>query len=193
MKRKWVIDFDRVAFNTERLYAELEGMEKPEPGTEVSLHYLEMQLEGGLQSLLYPGFLEFAKSRQAAGEEIILLSSAKGLSGQWDAEYQAQKIAMSGIKKYITNHKLVEAGKKAGLEELCDDETEVIYIEDSVEHLQSGRELQREGLSLKLVHMMREDHPKLTEFEKLAFEGGGILRVKNFAELIERLDEITEL
>lgn len=201
---KIFIDFDRCVFDVERLYDLLANDDKPEhikTGTHESLEYLDA-LEpsedwSGLASLVYSDFFEFATERKKMGDEIVLVSSPAGYSGEWETDYQKEKILRSKIEAFV-DHVEITDQKGAYIASQLHDGERYAYIEDSPEHLsvvsQAVEELKKsEGIDFH-VHCFQ-----MLRKETRRAGGGGIEKitplkefpvVKSFEPILNELSKL---
>ena len=78
---KYILDFDRTVFDMDALYRKIEDTNPDaKTGTLKSLQGIS------LNEFLFPDALEFFK--QHAKEDIQIVSSSFGFTGQWDLKYQ---------------------------------------------------------------------------------------------------------
>ena len=156
---KVFVDFDRVAFNTGKLYEFLEGEDVPEFGTEESLIYIE-ETHGPLEDLLYDDFKSFAMTQRTLGNEIILVTSAHGLSNDWEIQYQKKKVEMSGILNYVSKSITVPDGKADAISSELKDGDRAVFVDDSDEHLRAVKRVVEnigfEKLNFECLQMVRE-------------------------------------
>lgn len=150
---KIFVDFDRVAFDTNRLYELLHEV-GIEPGTSESLEYLYPQDGEPVEDLLFEDFKRFTAMQNEQGNEVILVSSATGFSGDWGMTYHAQKIGRSGVGKFVTRVVPVPAGKTETLLTELQEHEKGVFIDDSVEHLREIMALDPQNLIC--IQMVRE-------------------------------------
>jgi hypothetical protein len=127
---KYILDFDRTLFDVEKLYQELEAIGKSEiAGTQESLSLIPMS------DLLFPDVLDFFNEKNS--DDIYILSSAKGLTAQWETDYQAAKIAATGIDAKVCQVRVVEGKKGAEALEIAhlfSSEETIVFVDDRLEN-----------------------------------------------------------
>lgn len=131
---KIFIDFDRVAFDTDRLY-ELLNEVSIEPGTIESLDYLYPENGEPVEDLLFEDFKNFAAQQLQLGNKVIVITSATGFSGDWGMSYHAEKITRSGVGAFVSSVLPVAEGKVETLTNELEENEKGVFIDDSVQHL----------------------------------------------------------
>jgi hypothetical protein len=124
---KYILDFDRTIFDTERLYEELSKVGARDiAGTVDSLDLLDVP------SLVFADAQRFLITHNK--NNIVVLSSCTGEIDTWDHEYQLEKIYRSGIKDLVSNIVVVTSEKSQLLVKYKGDE-ECVFVDDIMGHL----------------------------------------------------------
>lgn len=183
---KIFVDFDRVAFDTNRLYELLDKV-GIEPGTLESLEYLYPHDGEPVVDLLFEDFKRFAMRQRERGNEVILVSSAIGFSGDWGMTYHAQKIERSGVGKFVTRVVPVPAGKTETLQSELQEHEKGVFIDDSAQHL---RELSaRSSKHVTYIQMVRTEEMRTGAGLKKVECDPEFPVVKDFDEVVAMLNK----
>lgn len=130
---KYILDFDRTVFDMESLY---QAIAKQNP--DATLGTVE-SLEGiDLEQFLFADALEFFV--QHAAENIEIVSSGFGLTGQWELAYQTEKIRRSNVTQYVAKSHVVTDSKIAEIKQIAESAKEVVYVDDHPENIANALE-----------------------------------------------------
>lgn len=125
----YLLDFDRTLFDVGALYAALEELGKPElAGTLESLERLP------IASFVYPDVAAFLATH---GRETFILSSASGLTGEWETDYQQAKIDASGLTTQVAEVQVVTGGKGEAAAQIAArfaPPEPIIFVDDRLEY-----------------------------------------------------------
>jgi len=148
---KYLLDFDRTVFDMEGLY---QAIEKQNPGVDLGS---VTSLKGiDLESLLFPDALDFFS--MVPLENIEIVSSGFGLTGQWEVEYQTKKIELSNVAKYVNQVHVVADSKISTIKRIARESDEVTYVDD---HPQNVSSAVQHISGLRVVYLDRSGEHKL--------------------------------
>jgi hypothetical protein len=128
---KYLLDFDRTVFDMEGLYV---ALAKKNPGAK--LGSIESLNGIDLENLLFPDAIDFFNSHNK--EQIEIVSSGFGLTGQWEVAYQQKKIELSGVAKYVNEIHVVADSKISTIKRIARESDAITYVDDHPEHVQSA-------------------------------------------------------
>ena len=128
---KYLLDFDRTVFDMEGLY---KAIDRHNP--DAVLGSVE-SLEGiDLEGLLFPDAIEFFNTHPK--EQMEIVSSGFGLTGQWEVSYQQKKIELSGVAKYVNAIHVVADSKISTIKRIARECDDVTYVDDHPENVQNA-------------------------------------------------------
>ena len=130
---KYLLDFDRTLFDVEQLYVELAQCGQSQlAGTVESFAYVS------IADLLFSDVAEFLADKNKS--DLFILSSASGLSAQWETDYQTAKITASGLDKKVASVHVVPGDKGAEAVKIASQfapHEQIIFIDDRLENCQA--------------------------------------------------------
>lgn len=129
---KYLLDFDRTVFDMESLY---ESIAQTNPQTELGTI---ASLDGlPLETFLFPDALQFFASHDPSDIEII--SSCYGKTGQWDLDYQKEKIRLSNVADFVGQVHVVAEDKVSCIEKITGRKP-AVFVDDHPEHIRQVAE-----------------------------------------------------
>lgn len=128
---KYLLDFDRTVFDMEGLYR---AIKRHNP--DAALGSIESLKGIHLEELLFPDAVEFFNTH--AKEQIEIVSSGFGLTGQWEVEYQQKKIELSGVSKYVNAIHVVADSKISTIKRIAREADDITYVDDHPENVQNA-------------------------------------------------------
>lgn len=147
---KYILDFDEVLFNTSALKTKLAALGIPETERNLEVFDRLETLDPSFKfpSLVFPGACKFLTEY---GADCIIVSSATSVTVanntnlEAQLEYQAEKIARSGVKELASTVRVVGVSKSETLRELqlqleLDGE-DMVFIDDRERYVREAHEL----------------------------------------------------
>ncbi len=124
---KYLLDFDRTLFDMESLYEEISKV-----NPELKLGSLESLKNINLERFIFSDAVEFLKTHPCDSIEIV--SSCFGKTKTWNLDYQKEKIARTGVQKFVKNVHVVSESKVEVIKSIVSHGT-IVFVDDLVEHL----------------------------------------------------------
>ena len=161
---KYILDFDRTVFDMDALYEKIESVN---PGVEVGT--VESLKDINLEELLFPDALDFFSLQDQ--ENIQIVSSSFGLTGQWDLEYQKIKIEKSNVAQYVSDVHVVADSKISTIKRIARNVDQAVYVDDHPEHVLNAMQ-HISGLTVVYINRKNEQ-PEIP----------GVKTIRSLAEL----------
>ena len=156
---KYILDFDRTIFDTDRLYKELESTGNRDlAGTIESLDKLNVP------DLIFADAIKFISMHNKL--DIVVVTSCLGKTAVWDKSYQEEKIKRSGIRDLVGVVDVVVGEKpKAVLKHIQTDRC--VFVDDMEKHLLSVKKAIPEIICVQISRTKNLDE-KTSEFVQIS-------------------------
>lgn len=126
---KYILDFDRTLFDVEALYQQLDRTNARHlAGTTDSFKTVSMA------DLLYPDVTDWLQQKPI--EDLYILSSSSGLTGEWERDYQREKIIATGVGALVAEVIVVQGEKGGSAAEIAKrfpPSDRIVFIDDRIE------------------------------------------------------------
>lgn len=142
---RYVLDFDRVLFDTDAFIKELKdkGIYEIPRGPDLLRAVVEKEIDW--TAFVHPGVIDFLKTH---GEECTIVSSyfsRKRLDNEPSAQdlelFQSEKIRLSGLSGLVKKVIITGESKEAALKGLYQVNEHMILLDDEREHIEVGKKL----------------------------------------------------
>lgn len=131
-----ILDFDWTLFDGDAVFAKMET-------ARAAAHWKHASLWEHVDASVcfYPDVLEWIAARRERGDGVSILTAYQGPEYSDDAEaFQRIKVERSGISTYVDSVTFMQGLKGDHIEPLLQNDIQNVFLDDTVEQLQSVRE-----------------------------------------------------